>query len=337
MAISEKQLIAELKAGNYKPVYFISGEVNYYIDMISDYFEQQFIAEEYRDFDQTVVYGHETTMLDVLSMAQRFPMMSPVQLVLVKEAQNIDAKQWDALEKYLQNPQPQTVLVFCYRHKSFDKRTKVYKAIDKNGVYYEHGRMYDNQVPEWIANFVKERGYQITQRAATLIAQYLGTDLAKIANEVSKVFISLQQGGTIDISEVEQNIGISKNFNDFELVKAIGNKDVLLCNRIVNYYSANPKDNPLQRTLENLYSFVIKTMLYHQAPDKTPNAVAKVIGVNPFFVGDYSKAASNLSLGKLASCIGYLYETDLRSKGIRNSGSVTEGELLKELVFKMIH
>jgi DNA polymerase-3 subunit delta len=334
MAISEKQLIEDLKAQKYAPVYLLTGEENYYIDLVSDYFENKVIADEFRDFDQTVVYGRETDMKTVVSLAKRYPMMSPVQLVLVKEAQDI-AKDWELLADYLDHPQPQTLLVFCYRHKKMDKRTKTYKAISSKGVVYEKNKMRDYEVPDWIARIVMQQGYQITQKGAVLIAESLGNDLGKIVNELSKVYISLPKGTVINEDVIETNIGISKDYNVFELQNAIGRRDVAQCTRIVNHLAANPKEYPIQMLLPLLYGFFIKVMLFHQEPDKK-KAMA-VMNVNPYFLKDYETAARNYTLGKLASCIGYLYDADLRSKGVRNNGTVTDGELLKELVFKITH
>ena len=334
MAVTEKQLIEELKTGQYKPVYLLTGDENYYIDLVSDYFEKEVISPDFRDFDQTVVYGRDVDMTAVISLAKRYPMMSPVQLVLVKEAQDI-SKGWELLATYLENPQPQTLLVFCYRYKKLDKRTKLYKAINAKGVIYEKNKLRDYEVPGWIANIVSQRGYSITQKGAVLIAESLGNDLAKIANELSKVYISLPQGSVINEDVIESNIGISKDYNVFELQNAIGRRDIVQCNRIVNHFAANPKENPIQMILPSLYGYFIKVMLFHQAPDKQ-QAMADM-KVHPYFMKDYETAASNYTLGKLASCIGYLYDTDLRSKGIRNSGNISDGELLKELVFKIIH
>lgn len=334
MAVTEKQLIEELKTGQYKPVYLLTGDENYYIDLVSDYFEKEVISPDFRDFDQTVVYGRDVDMTAVISLAKRYPMMSHVQLVLVKEAQDI-SKGWELLATYLENPQPQTLLVFCYRYKKLDKRTKLYKAISAKGVIYEKNKLRDYEVPGWIANIVSQRGYSITQKGAVLIAESLGNDLAKIANELSKVYISLPQGSVINEDVIESNIGISKDYNVFELQNAIGRRDIVQCNRIVNHFAANPKENPIQMILPSLYGYFIKVMLFHQAPDKQ-QAMADM-KVHPYFMKDYETAASNYTLGKLASCIGYLYDTDLRSKGIRNSGNISDGELLKELVFKIIH
>lgn len=333
MAITEKQLIEDLKAQKFAPVYLLTGEENYYIDQVSDFFEKEVVAADFRDFDQTVVYGRDTDMTAVVSLAKRFPMMSPIQLVLVKEAQDI--RDWEPLAEYLEHPQPQTLLVFCYRHKKMDKRTKVYKAISAKGIVYEKDKMRDYEVPDWIARVVSQQGYQITQKGAVLIAESLGNDLGKIANELSKVYISLPKGSVINEEVIETNIGISKDYNVFELQNAIGRRDIAQCTRIVNYMAANTKDNPIQMLLPLLYGYFIKVMLFHQEPDKK-KAMA-VMKVNPYFMKDYETAARNYTLGKLASCIGYLYDTDLRSKGVRNSGTVSDGELLKELVFKITH
>lgn len=334
MVQTEKEIIADLKAGKFRPVYLLTGEENYYIDLVSNFFEKNVIAADFRDFDQTVVYGPEVDMPTVIDLAKRYPMMSPVQLVLVKEAQGI-ARDWELLAKYLENPQPQTVLVFCYRHKKLNKNSKAYKAINSVGVVFEKNKLRDYEVPGWIANVVQKKGYSITQTGAVLIAESLGNDLGKIANELSKVYISMPEGGTINEDVIETNIGISKEYNAFELQNAIGRRDVVQCNKIVNHFAANPKDNPIQLVIASLYGYFIKVMLYHQEPDK--NKAASVLKVSPYFLKDYEKAAQNYSLGKLASCIGYLYEADLKSKGVRNNGTISDGEILKELVFKIIH
>lgn len=334
MVQTEKEIVADLKAGKFRPVYLLTGEENYYIDLVSNFFEKNVIAADFRDFDQTVVYGPEVDMPTVIDLAKRYPMMSPVQLVLVKEAQGI-ARDWELLAKYLENPQPQTVLVFCYRHKKLNKNSKAYKAINSVGVVFEKNKLRDYEVPGWIANVVQKKGYSITQTGAVLIAESLGNDLGKIANELSKVYISMPEGGTINEDVIETNIGISKEYNAFELQNAIGRRDVVQCNKIVNHFAANPKDNPIQLVIASLYGYFIKVMLYHQEPDK--NKAASVLKVSPYFLKDYEKAAQNYSLGKLASCIGYLYETDLKSKGVRNNGTISDGEILKELVFKIIH
>lgn len=335
MVVTDKQLTDSLKEGKYMPVYLLTGEENYYIDTISDFFENNIVDESLRDFDQTVLYGRDTDMRTVISYAKQFPMMSPVKLVLVKEAQDINIKEWDLLADYLEHPLGQTLLVFCYRHKKMDKRTHAYKAINSKGCIFESARLYDNQLPNWIGTFVNQHGHTITQKGSVLIAESIGNDLGRIANELSKVLISLNPGDVINEDIIERNIGISKDYNVFELQNAIGRRDVLQCNRIVNHFAANPKDNPIQMVLPSLYNYFIKIMIYHQLTDK--GQAASALKVNPYFVRDYATAANNYPLGKLASCIGYLNDADLRSKGIRNAGTVSDGELLKELIFKVIH
>lgn len=339
--ITEKQLISDLKAGNFAPIYLLTGEENYYIDLVSDYMENNIVSEDMKDFAQIIMYGRDVVMEDVIERANNVPMLSPIQLVMVKEAQDIGKSRnktvadWDALVRYLDNPQPQTVLVLCYRHVKMDKRTKAYKAISEKGVIYERNKLYDSEIPGWIAGIVTQRGYRITERGAMMLAETLGNNLNKIVNELSKIYITLPAGSTITEEAIEYNVGISKDYNVFELQNAIGRRDVERCNRIINYFAANPKDNPIQMILPSLYNYFIKVMIYLQEPEK--KLAAQKMGVAPFFLKDYEAAARNYTLGKLASCIGYLHETDLRSKGVRNSGTTTDGELLKELIFKIIH
>ncbi|MBR1849974.1 MAG: DNA polymerase III subunit delta [Bacteroidales bacterium] len=332
--LTETQLLADIKAQHFAPVYLLTGEENYFIDIVSDFFEQFTVPAEYRDFDQTILYGYDSDMRQVLSAAGHFPMMAQYQLVLVKEAQGI-ARDWDLLESYLKAPSEHTVLVFCYRHKKLDKRTKAYKAIAEKGVIYERNKLYDSQLPTWIAERVNEAGYSITQRAAMLIAEYLGNNLQNISNELDKIFISLQPGSVVNEDTIERNIGISKEYNVFELQSAIGKRDVVRCNRIINHFAANPKENPIQLVLPSIYGYLVKIMIYLQLQDKSEAAAA--LKVSPYFVKDYAEAAANYSLGKLAACIGYLHDADLRSKGMNSSGAVTDGEILKELIFKIIH
>ena len=335
MALTEKQLIADLKAGKYKPVYLLTGEENHYIDVVSDYFENEVIDVAMRDFDLSVMYGRDVDMATVVNDAKRYPMMSPVHLVIVKEAQDIDTRQWELLAAYLKQPSEKGVIVFCYRHKKLDKRTAAYKAIAAAGVVYETPKIWDNQVPSWIKTEVAANGFDISEKATYLIAESVGNDLGKIVNELRKLYPLLRSGEMITEDLVEQQIGISKEYNIFELQKAIGRRDPVMCNRIVNHFAANPKKNPIQMMLPVLYGYFLKVMFYHQLENKSD--AARELGVAPSFVKDYATAAANYPLGRLATCIGYLYDADLRSKGVRNSGSVTDGELMKELIFKVIH
>jgi DNA polymerase-3 subunit delta len=226
--------------------------------------------------------------------------------------------------------------VFCYKYKTLDKRSAVYKSLQKNHVFLETKKMYDNQIPEWITSFVQERKFKIGPKASFLLAEFLGNDLSKISNEVEKLFINLKEGDEITADAVQDNIGISKEFNVFELQDALAKKDILKANRIINYFSSNEKEHPAVMTLSTLYGYFSKILLYHFAPDKSKFAVAQALGVNPFFVDGYAKAAQNYGTGKLKAIFAYLKEYDLKTKGVDNSG-VNNGELMKELIFKILH
>ena len=352
------QILTDLKRKIFKPVYFLSGEEAYYIDLISDYIEKNILDESEQEFNQTILYGKDSDMNTIISAAKRFPMMSEYQVVIVKEAQNLKelgkttggddedeevetkskkgASSPNALVGYLQQPQTSTILVFCYKYKTIDKRSVVYKSLQKNHVFLETKKMYDNQIPEWITSFVQEKKFKIGPKASFLLAEFLGNDLSKITNEVEKLFINLKEGEEITGDAVQDNIGISKEFNVFELQDALAKKDILKANRIINYFSANEKEHPAVMTLSLLYGYFSKILVYHFAPDKSKFAVAQTLGVNPFFVDGYVKAAQNYGTAKLKAIFGYLKEYDLKTKGVDNSG-VNNGELMKELIFKILH
>lgn len=354
------QLLTDLKRRIFKPIYFLSGEEAYYIDKISDYIEKNTLDESEQEFNQTILYGKEVDMSAIIATAKRFPMMSEYQVIIIKEAQNLkelgkvgggagddDDEESESPKKksssapnplinYLQHPQPSTILVFCYKYKTLDKRSAVYKSLQKNHVFLETKKLYDNKIPEWITDFVNEHQFKISPKASFLLAESLGNDLSKISNEVDKLFINLKEGEEITLELVQDNIGISKEFNVFELQESIAKKDILKANRIINYFSANEKEHPAVMTLSSLYGYFTKVLLYHFAPDKSKFAVAQTLGVNPFFVDGYIKAAQNYNTSKLKSIFSYLKEYDLKTKGVDNAG-VNNGELMKELIFKILH
>ena len=327
-----------MKNQQFSPIYLLTGEENYYIDLLSDYFEYDLIPEECRDFDEVVVYGRDVSMGNVLDLALQCPVLASHRLVLVKEAQNISKKEeWDLLAGYATKPSPLTILVFCYRHKKLDKRSKAYKAILANGVVYEHSKLREQEVPDWILRRVQADGYNITERGAMLLTSFLGNDLAKLNNELGKLYISLPQGGSITEDLMERNIGISKDYNIFELQDALARRDVLKSNRIIKHFAENPKENPIYWVVAMLYSFFVSCMIYIQNKSLSESELVKAIGCHPYALKGFDVAARNYSLSKLASCIDYLYDADLKSKGVGNVGSVSDGEILKELVFKIIH
>ncbi|MBV8390332.1 MAG: DNA polymerase III subunit delta [Mucilaginibacter sp.] len=335
-------ILKDLKNRKYKPLYLLHGDEPYFIDHVSNFVEDELLSEAERGFNQTVLYGKDTDVMTVLNAAKRYPMMAEHQVVLVKEAQDMkwgrdddDKKTINPLLSYLENPLPSTILVFCYKYGKFDKRKKTYKAIEKNGVVFESATLYDNKIPSWVESFVAGKGYKIDQQASAMIAEYLGNDLSKIANELEKLMLNVSAGQTITMQHVQDNIGISKEYNVFELQSALSRKDPYKVNQIINYFEANPKANPIVLVLGNLNNFFSKVLLYHYAKDKSPQNLARELGVNPYFIKDYELAARSYNYGKSMQIISLLREYDLKSKGVdSNAGS---GELMKELMFKILH
>jgi DNA polymerase III subunit delta len=329
-----EQIIDKLKNKIYYPVYFLSGEEAYYIDEISDYIEKNVLTETEKEFNQTIIYGRDTTVLSIISAAKRYPMMANYQVVIIKEAQ--DVQKIEELEKYIENPLQSTLLVINYKYKKIDKRKTFSKLIEKKGVLFESKKLWDNQVPEWINRFVSQKGYRITPKATAMLTEYLGTDLSKIVNEISKLILNIPEKAEINESLVEQNIGISKDFNIFELQNAIGTRNIVKANQIANYFAASPKENPLVKTILMLFSYFTKLLIYHQLTDKSRNSVASALSVSPAFVRDYEIVARNYNPKKLEAIVSLLRNYDLKSKGVNNV-SITEGELLRELLFKILH
>lgn len=344
------KILFDLKNKIYHPVYFLMGEEPYFIDAVSSYIEKNVLSESEKEFNQTVLYGGETTIAAVIGTAKRYPMMSNYQVVIVKEAQNMKdlipkegatpAKEKGAarggLSAYLDNPQKSTLLVFCHKYKTVDMRTAFAKSLSKQAVVMKSDKMYDNKVPGWVEGFVKEKNYSIDPRASQLLTEFLGNDLNKVVMEIDKLMINLPQKTQITTDHIQQYIGISKEYNNFELQAAIGRRDVLKANQIINYFASNPKDNPFVMTVSLLAGYFSKVLAYHYIPDKSQGAVASVLKVNPFFVKDYTLAAGNYPLRKTMNIISLLREYDMRKKGFEGS-STEEGELLKELVFRIIH
>ena len=329
------QIIADLKAKKYSPVYFLEGEEPYFMDQISDFILENVLTEDEKGFNQSILYGKDLSIDAIMTTAKRYPMMAERQVVVIREAQNI--KNIEDLASYVEKPLTSTILVINYKYKTIDKRKKLYKAISKNGVYLESKPLYDNQVPAWITKYLKEKNLGIDPRAAQLIADFIGSDLQRIVNELDKVTISLVPGTSIMPDDVEKNIGISKEFNTFELQNALGNKDILKSNRIINYFIDNEKMHPLTVIIGMLANYYRKVLVYHSIENKSDrNLVAQKLGVNPFFINDYANAAKNYSLDKAIAIISMMREYDLRSKGARG-GSTANGDLLREMVFKILH
>ncbi len=323
-----KSIITDIKNKNFKSIYFLMGEEPYYIDAISDYISKNVLTEEERGFNQIVLYGRDVTVDDIISNAKRYPMMAEKQVIIVREAQDL-SRTIENLVGYAENPQPTTILVLCYKYKKLDARKKLSKTLKKDNVLFESKKLYDNQVPNWISRVLQGKGHTITPKAALMLVEFLGNDLGKVNNELEKLLLIIQPGEQITPHIIEENIGISKDFNNFELQNALGAKDFKKAYRIITYFSQNPKDHPIVLTVALLFSFFSKLLKYHSLTNKSE--AAKVLGVNPYFLKDYQQAAGNYPMKKVSSIIGVIRDVDLKSKGVGASG-LPQGDLLKELL-----
>ncbi len=334
MAMTYDKIMAELKKKIYRPIYFLSGEEPYYIDLIADYIAENVLSESEKAFNQITLYGKDTAIEEVDNAARRFPMMASHQVIIVKEAQ--DLKKIEHLVFYAQKPLQSTLLVLCYKYKKLAKNKKVYKAFDKNGAVFESKKLYDNKIPDWINTYLKQKKYSIDIIASRLLTDFLGNSLSKISNELEKLIISLPENTKITPQHIEENIGISKDFNNFELQNALRTKNILKANQIINYFAQNPRDNPLVLTISSLYYFYVKILSYHFVPNKDSRNVASVLKINPYFVKDYEIAAKKYNKRKTVQIISLLREYDMKSKGVGNA-MTSHGDLLKELIFKILH
>jgi DNA polymerase-3 subunit delta len=340
MPQSPETVLGNLKKGEYAPVYFLQGEENYYLAEISSYIESNVIAESEKAFNLNVIYGAEQTLPEIISYAKRYPVMSQHQVVIVKEAQNIKDLNKDKGEEflinYVSNPVPSTILVFCYRGKTLDKRKSLYKSIDKNAVVVNSDKLYENQVPGWIKNYIMSRGHDVDLNAQQLLSDNIGNDLERLANEIDKMLINFKERTLITPGIVTKYIGISKEYNSFELQKAIAVRNILKANKIINYFSENPKLNPVIPLIALLFSYFSKLLVIHQAGQVRENELSRLIGVPPFFIKEYIQASKIYNLKKVIENIHYIREADLMSKGIGIS-NIADEEILKELVFKLMH
>lgn len=335
MPVTFEEIMSDLKKRIFKPVYFLAGDEPYYIDLITDFIQEKVLAESEKSFNQVVLYGEDTTVNSIIETSRRFPMMSSHQVVIVKEAQAL--KKIEDLMVYLEKPLLSTILVLNYKYKVIDKRTKLYKALDTQGVYFETMRLRDYQVPPWIERYLMTKGIKTDPEAAAMLTEYLGTDLHKIVNELDKLLITLPAGKpVITTSLIEKNIGISKDFNNFELQKAIGERNIFKANLIVQYFANNPRDNPINLTIASLFSFFTKILTYHYLTDKSKNNVAAVLKINPFFVKDYEISALKYNASKTVHIISLLRTYDMKSKGFGDV-STESGDLMKELVYRILH
>jgi len=328
-----KQIVNSIKKGDVKSVYFLMGEEAYYIDAISNYIEASVLSEEEKGFNQMVLYGRDVTIEDIVGHAKRYPMMSERQVIIVREAQDL-SRTIENLVSYVENPQPSTVLVFCYKYKTLDKRKKLSKSIAKYGVIFESKKLFENQVPDWIKHVLLQRGFDITPKAAQMLVEFLGNDLGKVNNELEKLQLISKSGTQFTPQLIEENIGISKDFNNFELQNAIGEHNIKKAFAIVQYFAQNPKNNPMVLTISLLYNFFSKLLRYHALTNKAD--ASRALGVNPFFVKDYQRAAGNYPMKKVSAIISTIRDIDMKSKGV-GAANLSQGDLLKELLVKIFN
>ncbi|MBA2407527.1 MAG: DNA polymerase III subunit delta [Chitinophagales bacterium] len=329
-------ILRDLKNKIYHPIYLLEGEEPYYIDIISDYIENHLLPETERSFNQTVLYGKDTSANEIRQRAMNYPMFSNYQVIIVKEAQML--KKWDELLPYIEKPVKTTILVLCHRYENIDKRTKVGKALHSNAVVMTTRKLYENQIPDWIQHYLAERNLKVEPKAASLIVEFVGNELSKVSNELEKLILNIKTGSQITIEDIEKNIGISKEYNTFELTKAIGFRDVKKVNLIINYFVANPKANSMVFTLGSLYTYFSKLYLLQYEKPINDSDMAALLGVRafPIILNEYKAALKNFSLEKVEEIFYLLQQYDLRSKGINDSGT-PEGALLKELTYKILH
>lgn len=340
MASDYTQIIKDINSGTFAPVYFLQGEETFYIDDIINNIENNALEESQRSFNQVVLYGKDTTLTDVIGAARRYPMMGERQVVIVKEAQEM--RDWKNEEKqilvlnYIENPLPSTILVFGYKFKSIDKRTKFGKSIEKHSIFLHAKKLYDNQVPDWIKNYCKSQGVKIDDSAVMMLSENIGNNLQRLANEIQKLLLNVKKEDIVNAAMVQRYVGISKDYNIFELQKALSGLNRLKALKITNYFASNPSNNPLVLTIYSLFSYFSKLLLIHHAENKNEKALASLIGVNPFFVKEYVQAARNYPVGKVVQNIKYLHEADMQSKGI-GYATKKEGPVLTELVYKLMN
>lgn len=328
-------IMNDLKNKIYKPIYYLMGEESFYIDKITDFIADNVLTKEERAFNLTIFYGKDIDIATIITAARRYPMMANHQVIIVKEAQ--DLKKIDDLAYYLEKPTPSTLLVFNHKYGKLDARKKIAKLIAEKALLFESTRPYDDKIPDWIEEYLKQKKCTIVPAAAQTLVEFLGNDLSKIANELDKLVITLPAGtNKITGKHVEKNIGISKDFNSFELNKAICYKQILKANRIINYYAKNPRSTHITVTIGLLYALFSKLMIYHSMQGKPRNEIAASLGIKPFFLKEYDAGAKNYSPSKIISIISMLREYDMKSKGVGNT-SVSYGDLLRELLFKILH
>lgn len=320
----------------FKPVYLFMGEESYFIDVLTDLLSDTVLTETEKDFNMLTFYGVDADVNLIIASARRFPMMAKYQLVIVKEAQNLD--KFELLDLYAKNPMPSTILVINYKHGSIDKRKAVVKSILKIGEVFESKKLYENQIPAFIQSWLKEKEIGIDEKSAQMLTDFVGNDISKLIPQLQKLEVSLPEGQRRITSElIEKNVGISKDYNNFELQKAIITKNVVAANRIVDYFDKNPKENPMMATIAILFNYFSNLLECFWLPNKDEQSVMNALNMrSAFFVRDYMIGLKNYSAQKVMQIISDLRTFDARSKGVDNI-SASQGYLLRELIYRIMH
>lgn len=338
--MNENEILNLLRKKEYAPIYFLQGEEPYYIDQISNYIEENAIPEADRGFNQTIMYGKDSSIAQILGNARRFPMMAEKQVVIVKEAQYLQdfriEEARDMLETYINNPVPSTILVFCHKYGNLNGNLKLAKALKKQSIFLTTKALRDYQLPGWIKAYMDANGISATEKAIQLLADHIGTNLERLTNEINKLLINVDKSTVITDEHIAKYVGINKDYNVFELQRAIIFKDAVKANRIVNYFGANPKDHHPIPIIALLYTFFAKVLKTHAAEDKSQKGLTSALKVSPYAIKDYSTAARNYSMGKVLQNIGFLQKADLIVKGV-DSSQIKNGDILKQLVFELLH
>ncbi len=332
--MDHKLLLKEIRNKKFEKIYFLHGEEPFFIDVLTKAIQDNALEESERDFNQSILYGKDAEVLSLISELKSYPMMAERRLVILKEAQYFKAI--EQLESYLENPANSTIFVICYKYKTFDARKKTLKNALKNGVVFKSEKVKEYQLAEWIQQYIKTTGYELTSKACMLLIESLGNDLGRIVKELEKLAVLIEKGTIINENHIEENIGISKDYNVFELTNAVANKDNLKALKIVDYFDHNPKAADLVFVISNLFKFFSQIMRIHFLPNKSREAVAQALGVHPFVAGELTNAKNKYDPRKIAANIALIHEYDLKSKGVGNT-SATQGELMREMVYQLIH
>lgn len=331
-----EDILKELRAKQYRPIYYLMGEESYYIDMIADYIASNVLSETEKEFNLTVLYGADVDVATIINASKRYPMMCEYQVIIVKEAQAI--RNMEELTFYLQKPLTSTILVVCHKHGTLDRRKKLAAEIEKKGVLFESKKIKEAQLSAFISSYMKRKGIDVDPKAIAMLSDFVGTDLSRLTGELEKLIITLPTNQKrITPEQIEKNIGISKDYNNFELRSALVEKDILKANKIIKYFEENPKSNPIQMTLSLLFSFYSNLMLAYYAPDKTEQGIAAMLGLKtPWQARDYMAAMRKYSGVKTMQIVSEIRYADAKSKGVNNP-SVSDGDILRELVFNILH